>query len=124
MTLKLVLLKSGEDIIADVQEMILADPEDPENRNKQKVVGYFFNKPCVVKLKTSEENSQSLQISLFPWIPLSKDPKIPVINDWVITIVDPIDKLREMYERDVLKNESTDSQITDSDEQSDPGLTD
>lgn len=124
MTLKLVLLKSGEDIIADVQEMIIADPEDPENRQKQKVVGYFFNKPCLVKLKTTEENSQAFQISLFPWIPLSKNPKIPVINDWIVTLVDPIDKLKEMYERDVLKNESEDNQVTDLDEQSDLGLTD
>ena len=40
MTVKLSLLKSGEDVIADIQEMILDD----------KVVGYFFVNPCVVKV--------------------------------------------------------------------------
>ena len=100
MTVKLVLLKSGEDVIADIQEMIVGEPGEP------KVVGYFFNKPCAVKMRTNEDEDKekSFQISLFPWLPLSKDSKVPVINDWVITIVEPIDSLREMYEKDVLKN--------------------
>jgi len=105
MSIKLALLKSGEDVISDIQEMVIGNPEDPEN---QKVVGYFFNKPCVVKMKTPQESvDKSYQISLFPWVPLSKDIKIPVINDWVITIVEPIDTLKKMYENDVLKNGKT-----------------
>ena len=40
MTVKLSLLKSGEDVIADIEEMIL----------DERVVGYFFCDPCVVKL--------------------------------------------------------------------------
>ena len=45
MTVKLILLKSGEDIIADVTEMIVGENED------KKVIGYFFDKACIVKLK-------------------------------------------------------------------------
>jgi hypothetical protein len=102
MSIKLAILKSGEDVIADIQEMIIGNPEEPEN---QKVVGYFFNKPCVVKMRTTEESeNKSYQINLFPWIPLSKDTKVPVINDWVITLVEPVDTLKKMYENDVLKN--------------------
>lgn len=92
MTVKLAILKSGEDIIADMQEMIL----------DEKVIGYFFDKPCIVKLSSSESAEDSLKISLYPWIPLTKTTRVPVINDWVITIVDPIDKLSEMYISDVL----------------------
>ena len=40
MSIKLLVLKSGEDLVADVQEMVVED----------KVVGYFLNKPCVVKM--------------------------------------------------------------------------
>jgi hypothetical protein len=36
MTVKLSLLKSGEDIIADIQEMVVGEDEN------QRVVGYFF----------------------------------------------------------------------------------
>jgi len=48
MTVKLALLKSGEDIIADVQEMVVG--KEPN----QKVVGYIFNKPCSIKMRVKE----------------------------------------------------------------------
>ncbi len=49
MTAKLILLKSGEDIIADVTEMVVGEEEE------RRVVGYFFDKPCIVKLREGEE---------------------------------------------------------------------
>jgi hypothetical protein len=96
MTVKLALLKSGEDVIADIQEMVVDD----------KVVGYIFNKPCHVKMQLKEESSKSdsVKIRLVPWILLSKDIKIPVSLDWVITLVEPIDQLSKMYQEDILNN--------------------
>jgi len=99
MTVKLILLKSGEDVIADVQEMVIND----------KVVGYIFNKPCSIKMRvreedTDKEKTDSVKIRLTPWIILTKDTKIPVSLDWVITLVDPIDQLLKMYEEDILIN--------------------
>jgi uncharacterized UBP type Zn finger protein len=110
MTVKLALLKSGEDVIADVQEMILG--EEPN----QKVVGYIFNKPCSIKMRVREEDSDkektdSVKIRLTPWIILTKDTKIPVSLDWVITLVDPIDQLLKMYEEDILNNEKSNQSI-------------
>ena len=69
MTIKLVLLKSGEDIIADVGEMVVGEDENA------RLIGYYLNKPCVVKmvkptLLTEEEGSRSkksgFEVSLFP----------------------------------------------------------
>lgn len=102
MTVKLAILKSGEDVIADIQEMVIGDRED------QKVIGYFFTKPCVVRLTnednlTDENGNKSFEIGMFPWNPLSKDLKIPVTADWIVTIVEPIEKLKKMYETSVLK---------------------
>jgi hypothetical protein len=101
MTVKLALLKSGEDVIADMQEMVIGNEEN------QKVIGYFFTKPCVVKLANPENTvdkngNKSFEISMFPWNPLSKDLKMPVTADWVVTLVEPIEKLKEMYENGVL----------------------
>ena len=48
MTIKLMLLKSGEDIIADVSEMSVGEDDD------RRVVGYFLNKPCIVKMRQPE----------------------------------------------------------------------
>jgi hypothetical protein len=117
MTVKLALLKSGEDIIADIQEMVIDD----------KIVGYIFNKPCQIKMQVNGVDdsvpTDSVKIRLTPWILLSKDIKIPVSLDWVITLVDPIDKLMQMYEEDILKN-GKDSQSNSADEQSELGLAD
>ena len=103
MTVKLSLLKSGEDVIADIEEMIL----------DEKVVGYFFNDPCVVKLLAKDAGNAGktpCQLQLTPWMPLTNDEKIPVAADWVITIVEPMPQLKKMYEDGVLKDGGQDNQ--------------
>ena len=115
MTVKLILLKSGEDIIADVTEMIVGENED------KKVIGYFFDKACVVKLKEGQEPTEkksAFQVSMFPWMPLSADSNIPVPADWVVTMVEPKDQLRKMYLEDVIGN-GKDSEDSSSDDKSD-----
>jgi hypothetical protein len=97
MSIKLALLKSGEDVISDIQEMVV------DNR----VVGYFFNKPYSSQLNNiNSENDKTLaDISLRPWIPLSSDKKIPVTTDWIITIVEPVESLKNMYMKVVENND-------------------
>jgi len=96
MTVKILLLKSGEDVIADLKEMVSPD---------EKVIGYFLTKPCVVKLipKDSEDESRKeTAIRMYPWMPLAKEKDIPLPTDWVVTIVTPIEKVEQMYKEDVL----------------------
>ena len=104
MTVKLLLLKSGEDVIADVTEMGSGD------KNDRRVVGYFLNKPCIVKMRDPNvikedgpKKQSGFQVSLFPWMPLSKDETIPVPADWMITMVEPVTKLKEMYTEDIVE---------------------
>ena len=129
MTVKLVLLKSGEDIVADVSEMVVGDENDKDN--PPRVIGYYLNKPCVVRmtdarnlpeLQKGNEQKQGYSVSLFPWMPLSKEDKIPIPADWMITMVEPVTKLAQMYDEDIVKNgkdnqsDSTDDDSTDSDQ--------
>ena len=129
MTVKLVLLKSGEDIVADVSEMIVGDENDKDN--PPRVIGYYLNKPCVVRmtdarnlpeLQKGNEQKQGYSVSLFPWMPLSKEDKIPIPADWMITMVEPVSKLSQMYDEDIVKNgkdnqsDSTDDDTADSDQ--------
>ena len=105
MAIKLAVLKSGEDVIADIREMMVGDEDTPDD--KKKVVGYYFIKPCGVTLKNkaidvNESADDSFELKLFPWCPLAKNDAIPMSTDWVVTLVDPVDKLREMYENEVL----------------------
>ena len=51
-------------------------------------------------------------------MPLSRDQKIPVVAEWVITIVEPIEQLKEIYEKGTVKNGNEESKIISSDEQS------
>ena len=101
MTIKLVVLKSGEDIISDVSEMTFGEGED------LRVVGYYLSKPCVVKLikPTMKQDNMGIDVSLYPWMPFSSDEKIPIPSDWLVTMVEPINTLKEMYIEDVLNYE-------------------
>ena len=115
MTVKILLLKSGEDVIADVQEMV----------SEEKVIGYFLAKPVGVKLipKKSNDEKKETSISMFPWMPLAKEKAIPLPTDWVVTMVTPIDKIEQMYKEDVLNGETTD-QTDSSGESTKVGFTD
>mgnify|MGYP003140934699 FL=1 len=121
MTIKLALLKSGEEIISDMSEMMSGT--DGEGQ----VVGYFLNHPCRAVLTSSdvqvsegqESTRQPVSIKLIPWMPLSKDERIPVVADWVISIVEPQDKLLEMYTKAVKTYEERKSENSDTSEQSD-----
>ena len=115
MTVKLLLLKSGEDVIADVSEMAMGDGAD------KKVLGYFLDKPCVVKILNAEkpekgDKKSAFNVSMYPWCPLAEDSVIPLPVDWVVTIVNPKQKLKEMYVEDVVGNEQS-SESDPADEQ-------
>ena len=119
MTVKLAILKSGEDIVADIKEMIVGEGDDA------RVVGYHLNRPCGVTLNSKalkvDDEKDTYQLKLFPWCPLTKQEKIPISADWVVTIVDPIDKITEMYTKEVLGDGSESSS---SDKQTDSSKSD
>ena len=120
MTIKLLLLKSGEDVIADITEMGTGDEKD------RRVVGYFLNKPCIIKMRDpnvlAEEpdgpTKAGFAVSLYPWMPLSKEETIPIAADWLITMVEPIDKLKQMYVEDIV-NHGSSNKDSSTDKQSD-----
>lgn len=92
MTIKLALLKSGEDIIADIQEMMVED----------KVVGYYFVKPYVAGLVPTQPEEDGTvtapyKLNLRPWILLTDDQTVPVVADWIVSIVEPVENLTKAY---------------------------
>ena len=103
MSVKLVMLKSGEDLIADVQEI----------KSNDEVIGYYFDEPLIVRISESEEPtilneensftqySSKIDVTFYPWIPLAKDVRVPCSADWVVTIVEPIEKLKTQYQERV-----------------------
>jgi hypothetical protein len=110
MSIKLVLLKSGETIISDAKELVTPG----ENPESQKVIGYIFNKPhkvnankpMVFLAEGQDPNSKdrTIEITLSPWILLTKAEDIPVPTDFVVTVVEPIDSLVNMYQEKINGN--------------------
>ena len=113
MTIKVLVLKSGEDVIADVQEMMSSENQ---------VMGYFLTKPCVVKLQ-AKETSSDVSVRMHPWMPFAREKMIPLSTDWVVTMVTPVESIQEMYQKQVLDDGKETDQTTDSDKQPKTGDT-
>ena len=106
MSIKLALLKSGESVISDAKELVSDD----------KVCGYLFQNPHVVSyrkpivLTEETHSSRDLEVALSTWILLSKDNQIPVSPDWIVTIVEPVETLLQMFNEKVNgQSDQTDS---------------
>ena len=100
MTVKLLLLKSGEQVLADTKELLRKDDVPMID----KVYGYLLskphkvtaNKPLVLTENVNEE--RNVEITLSPWILLTEDKVMTIPKEWVITIVNPIQSIVKMYE--------------------------
>ena len=100
MSVKLVMLKSGEDIIADVKEL----------KSEEGIVGYYFHNPLIVQIShpekptvlnedsSSREYESKISVQFYPWIPLSEESRIPCSADWVVTIVEPVKNIKKLYQ--------------------------
>ena len=114
MTIKVLVLKSGEDVIADVQEMMSSEDQ---------VIGYFLHKPCVIKLQ-AKDTSSDVSVRMHPWMPFARENMIPLNTDWVVTMVTPVESILEMYQTKVLEDGKETNQTINSDEQSETSDTD
>jgi hypothetical protein len=98
MAIKLALLKSGEQVIADIMELV---------NDENKVISLVFSNPYIATLLTPEllmENSISdteeveHKVAFSPWIVLSSDRKMALDPRWIVTIVEPHEWIKQSYE--------------------------
>ena len=83
MNVKLVILKSLEDVIAEVKEVFFLD----------KIVSYVLTNPYVVSL-----NDAADKVWFYPYAPLSKETSITIPADWVVAVLEPKDEFKQSYE--------------------------
>ena len=95
MAVKLAVLKSGENVIADIKQFV--DDND-------KVISLVFSNPFSVQLLTSEllfeENTSEEyehKVAFYPWIVLSNDKIIEVDPSWVVCVVEPNEMIKTSY---------------------------
>ena len=92
MTIKVALLQSQQQVIAELKEIISED----------KPVAYLFTQPHLVEfnkfsLSENENNQTSIEVSLSPWILASADKEIPIPINQVIALVEPLESIKKMY---------------------------
>ena len=98
MSIKLTLLKTGEQLISDMKELVA--------EGKEEAHAYLLENPHTYEISekefiTEEEKMQGdvgINVTLFPWLILSKDKKMIIPIDSVLTIVEPLDSVTQMYE--------------------------
>jgi hypothetical protein len=99
MSIKLALLKTGETIISDAKELVFEETKQ--------VQGYLFKNPIKVALQRSifltEEDTKNLGeeevgVVFSTWMPLTSDREFYVTPNWVVTIMEPLSSVKEMYE--------------------------
>ena len=101
MSVRLLLLKSGEQIITDAKELRRKEEDVPM---VDKVYGYLLSKPHRVSankplvLTENVDEQRNVEITLAPWILLTEDKVMTIPKEWVITIVNPIESIVKMYE--------------------------
>ena len=99
MSIKITVLKTGEHIISDMKEL-MAD-------NQEKVQAYMLVNPHTYEIsekqfvseeeKELEESDFGINVSLLPWIILSKDKKMIIPTDSVLTVVEPLESVTQLY---------------------------
>ena len=106
MSTQLTLLKSGEEVIADIKEI--------RQEETDVLVSYLFKDPYCIKIKTTQilvedESRPKHELAYYKWMSLSKDDDIIVNKDWVVCITDPLDSVKQNYEERMNGRRSNDS---------------
>ena len=97
MSIKLTLLKTGEQLISEMKELV---PEGQEQ-----VHAYLLDNPHTVEINekqfmTEEEKKDGdfgINVTLLPWIILSQDNQMIVPFDSVLTVVEPLNSVTQLY---------------------------
>jgi len=103
MTVKVMLLKSGEDVISNAKEIL--------DKEKKGIIAYYLKNPYTMQIVEKQDDSDQLvtdsaneakpkttfQIKYIDWAPLSKEREFIIPSDWVVTIYDPHDQIMKDY---------------------------
>jgi hypothetical protein len=101
MAIKLAVLQDQDQVIAEIKELV----------DDGKPVGYLFGNAHRIltekEFLAESDDDRQIQITLSPWILLSADKEVLIPRHQVVTIVEPIDSLKEMYMEKINGSEST-----------------
>ena len=109
MAVQLVLLKSGEELLTDIREIV--------DRDTQESIATVFIKPVRVTVveqavlsEGSNQPSDSV-LSFVPWLATSKSEEYLVKEDWIVTVCEPQDNIKESYIQNVGVRDDSESVV-------------
>ena len=83
MAVKLLRLKSGEDVVADVKE---------ENLERE-----YTKVKLAAMLVPMGGQGQQMQMALAPWLPFSDDKEFTIPSDWILITSEPAQDIVNNY---------------------------
>ena len=99
MSIKISLLKTGEQLISEMKELV-AEGQDIAH-------AYLLENPQTIEINekqfiTEDEKDigggdYGINVALLPWIILSKDKKMMIPVDSILTIVEPLESVTQLY---------------------------
>ena len=99
MSIKITVLKSGDQLISDMKELVA--------EGKDQAHAYLLDNPHTVQINekqfiTEDEKDvgggdYGINVALLPWIILSKDKKMIIPVDSVLTVVEPLESVTQLY---------------------------
>ena len=98
MSIQLVLLKSGEELVADLREIV-----DRDTGQSMQLVLIKPVRVAVVQQGVLAENANPGEsvLSFVPWLSTSKSEEYFIKEDWTVTICEPTDDIRESYIKNI-----------------------
>ena len=110
MSVQLVLLKSGEELISDVREIV--------NPDTHEVLNVVFIRPVrvtVVQQGVLTEDSKPGEsvLSFVPWLSTTKDEEFFLKDEWIVTVCEPTDAIRESYIKNIGVKDDSESTIAE-----------
>jgi hypothetical protein len=102
MTVKLVRLRNGEDIIADIKEVV--------NKETNQAAALQFDTPYMVMIEEQVDDMfadpndggtkiTNPRIRFFPWVPLSKDRIVYIDPTQIVCLYEPYQQVLEQYQK-------------------------
>ena len=110
MSIKITVLKTGEQLISDMKELMAEGQEHAPAYLLDNPHTYEINEKQFITEEEKEEGDYGIDVSLLPWLILSKDSQMIIPVDSVLTVVEPVDALTKLYQdkMDSFKMEETD----------------
>ena len=110
MSIKITVLKTGEQLISDMKELMAEGQEHAQAYLLDNPHTYEINEKQFITEEEKEGGDYGIDVSLLPWIILSKDSQMIIPVDSVLTVVEPVDALTKLYQdkMDTFKMEEAD----------------